>query len=259
MQKNVFGTNCNVNSCLESAEVRRLNSAEIEATLKLLHEAELYARDANQDAWQFAVEIEQLRRTGITESALRWLVCKGFVRHADEVTRLGDAHRKFRAIGTFCLTKSVCFIINKAGTATTASNTTWCDSGVANVSCNPSRIIDGNGNGHTRNHREVLPLWDAIRHELRLGETLVKRFKHPSRNQQAILATFQEEGWPYKVDDPLSPTEDGDPKRRLNDTIKGLNHHQANALIKFRGDGTGEAVVWEAFVAEPSIRMPLVS
>ena len=78
-----------------------------------------------------------------------------------------------------------------------------------------------------------------------LGDRVVKRFKHKSRNQEAILATFQEDGWPYRVYDPLSPIADCDPKRRLNDTIKGLNHHQENALIRFRGDGTGEAIIWE--------------
>ena len=36
-----------------------------------------------------------------------------------------------------------------------------------------------------------------------------------------------------------------DPKRRLSDTIKCLNRKQANSLIHFRGDGTGEGIVWE--------------
>ena len=64
-------------------------------------------------------------------------------------------------------------------------------------------------------------------------------------NQEAILTAFQEEGWPARIDDPLPPHPEQDPKRRLNDTIKCLNRKQSQSLIHFRGDGTGEAVIWE--------------
>ena len=39
----------------------------------------------------------------------------------------------------------------------------------------------------------------------------------------------------------------------LNDTIKCLNRKQKNALLHFRGDGTGEGVIWEV-VERESIR-----
>ena len=56
---------------------------------------------------------------------------------------------------------------------------------------------------------------------------------------------FEEEGWPAKIDDPLAPQSQQDPKRRLHDTIKCLNRNQKNELLHFRGDGTGEGILWE--------------
>jgi hypothetical protein len=60
-----------------------------------------------------------------------------------------------------------------------------------------------------------------------------------------VLCAFEEEGWPARIDDPLPPQQDQDSKRRLSDTIKCLNRKQSHHLIHFRGDGTGEGVVWE--------------
>jgi hypothetical protein len=91
----------------------------------------------------------------------------------------------------------------------------------------------------------VRPSWESDRHELRLGNVLVKQFKWPATNQEMVLAAFQEEAWPFRVDDPLPPHPDQDSKRRLSDTIKCLNRKQKNPLLRFRGDGTGEGVIWE--------------
>jgi hypothetical protein len=87
--------------------------------------------------------------------------------------------------------------------------------------------------------------WDPEVRKLLLNGRLVKRFKWPAINQEAVLNAFQEEGWPSRIDDPLPPQPDQDSKRRLSDTIKCLNRKQTNPLIHFRGDGTGEGVVWE--------------
>ncbi|MCA9075835.1 MAG: hypothetical protein KDA93_12430 [Planctomycetaceae bacterium] len=64
-------------------------------------------------------------------------------------------------------------------------------------------------------------------------------------NQEVVLCAFEEDGWPERVDDPLPPQPDQDSKRRLADTIKCLNRKQVNKLIHFRGDGTGQGIVWE--------------
>ena len=89
--------------------------------------------------------------------------------------------------------------------------------------------------------------------ELRIGAVTVKRFKWMAPNQETVLAAFEEEGWPHRIDDPLPPHPDQDSKRRLSDTIKCLNHKQKNELIRFHGDGTGEGVTWELVEQDGSI------
>lgn len=97
-----------------------------------------------------------------------------------------------------------------------------------------------------RKPQQLLPNWDEDRRELRFGDIVIKKFrKNSARNQVAVLRTFQEDGWPEKIDDPLhGPTFDS--RKRLADTIDGLkeNHLTPNVLT-FRGDGTGEGVLWE--------------
>ena len=59
------------------------------------------------------------------------------------------------------------------------------------------------------------------------------------------MAAFQEEGWPAHLDDPLPPLHKGCSKDRLRDAIRHLNANQKNRLIRFRGDGTGQGILWE--------------
>lgn len=93
--------------------------------------------------------------------------------------------------------------------------------------------------------QSTLPTWDPDLRKLQFGGLIVKRFKWPAANQEAVLCAFEEEGWPERIDDPLVPQPEQDSKRRLADTIKCLNRKQVRELIHFRGDGTGEGVVWE--------------
>jgi hypothetical protein len=92
---------------------------------------------------------------------------------------------------------------------------------------------------------EGKPRWDYQRQELRLGDAIVKQFKVPAANQERILAAFEEEGWPVRIDDPLPPNAEQNPKRRLHDTINSLNRNQKQHLIRFTGDGSGQGIRWE--------------
>ena len=74
---------------------------------------------------------------------------------------------------------------------------------------------------------------------------MVKCFRVPAPNQEMVLTAFEEEGWPYRVYDPLPPEEGKDAKQRLHETIKALNGHRLARIIRFHGDGTGEGVFWE--------------
>jgi len=88
------------------------------------------------------------------------------------------------------------------------------------------------------------PSWDDQTRILRLGPHIVKRFTQPAPDQEAILAAFEEAGWPRKIDDPLPPKGKIGPKQRLRATIRGLNGHQKKKVIRFFGDGTGEGICW---------------
>jgi hypothetical protein len=89
------------------------------------------------------------------------------------------------------------------------------------------------------------PKWDRDRQLLKVGSVVVKQFKVPAANQEVILAAFEEESWPPRIDDPLPPHPDQSSKRRLQVTIKSLNRNQKRQLIRFLGDGSGEGVRWE--------------
>jgi hypothetical protein len=91
----------------------------------------------------------------------------------------------------------------------------------------------------------LTPRWDPARRELIVDGQLVKRFRVPAPNQEAVLAAFEEEGWPSRVFDPLSPKDDVEPKRRLQETIKALNCSRLARVIRFCGDGTGQGILWE--------------
>jgi hypothetical protein len=91
-----------------------------------------------------------------------------------------------------------------------------------------------------------LPRWAVRTRELWFTDKLVKRFRVPSPNQARVLAAFEEEGWPSSIDDPLPPCPEQNPKRRLHDTIRGLNRHQKEARIFFAGNGTGDGIIWRA-------------
>jgi hypothetical protein len=89
-----------------------------------------------------------------------------------------------------------------------------------------------------------VPHWDPDLQELRVNGLIVKQFKVPAPNQEMVLAAFEEERWPLRVDDPLPPQADQEPKRRLHDTIVSLNRSHKHRVIRFTGDGSGEGVRW---------------
>ena len=105
----------------------------------------------------------------------------------------------------------------------------------------------------------VLPSWDNERRILSVGRQIVKKYRVPSSSQEAILAAFEEEGWPPVIDDPLPPQLDleQDPKYRLRDTIRSLNMNQTNTLLRFRGDGSGSRIVWELKESVEEVPVPV--
>lgn len=88
------------------------------------------------------------------------------------------------------------------------------------------------------------PSWEEESRVLSCDGRVVKRFRQRAENQVLIVATFQELGWPLRIDDPLPRGSGVDPKQRLRETVRGLNVRQRQSLLAFEADGTGAGVVW---------------
>ena len=232
--------------------------AEIVATkgghaLRLLLEAHECAAEVARHTWDFAVEIRSLRKVGMTNSLLRWLVCKGHLLHADESNPQESQTRAFQVRNELAFSRRTCFVLSEQG-LTFVRQALPGDASVTNlIETHPSP----NGQkAATAAEPEVveqsLPRWDSDRQELRLGKHLIKRFKLPAPNQEIILAAFEEEGWPVRIDDPIPQRRDQEPKRRLHDTIMALNRHRKKYLIRFTGDGSGQGVRWDRVPSDNS-------
>jgi hypothetical protein len=220
-----------------------------------LRTAKNYAEDTGRNAWEFAVTIGELRRDGVGENELRWLVCRGYVEHATENITTSGSERTFDRHVNLRFCKETAFVLTSAGV-------TFSDEFLKGTA-RPDVNADTNGQmkpssgqsqqPHSRllqdssstSNGNIVPKWDRDRRELRLGGQLVKVLKLPSPMQEAILMAFEEEHWPPRIDDPLPGDPDLLPKRRLHDTIKSLNRNQKSCLIRFIGDGTGEGIRWE--------------
>ena len=205
--------------------------------LRLLQEAARTARDVGRDPWDFALELGQLCAAGLGHNDLRRLLCQGYVAAAEETTRPRQSGRAFRPSTNLCLTPHTCFVLAPAGEVLLHQLS-------RNAAPSPP------AEPHTAPTR---PRWDPANRTLYWGHLPVKRYSVPAPNQERILSAFEEEGWPPHLDDPLSGAHRQDAKQRLHDTIKNLNRHQLRPLIRFRGDGTGEGVRWEA---DPSFPTP---
>jgi hypothetical protein len=197
----------------------------LQAALDLLLEAYSYARRLNRETAEFAVEIDALRELGVSNSDLRWLVCKGFAQHAHETTSKQHEQRTFQESANLAFTDRTCFVLTRSG-ATAAK---YLGTHSASIPTD-----------------QALPYWNPDTRELRFGGQLIKRYRRPSPNQERILAEFQSQGWPEHLEDPLPGSDERDPKQRLRDAIKLLNRHHQCRLIRFHGDGTGQGVYWRA-------------
>ncbi len=208
-----------------------------------LAEAHDYARDARCDPWQFAVEIARLQELGLTYSDLRWLVEKGYAVHAREVTRSADQDRKFALGVNTIFSPDTRFVLTDAGLDLAGGDRpepTLIRLTPQPSSMPPMPVVSAAPN---------TPNWDGNMGVLYFAGRIVKRFSRAARNQEIILGAFEEEGWPYRIDDPLPPSGNVEPKRRLHDTIKWLNRDHEAHVIAFIGDGTGEGVRWRSLVS----------
>lgn len=222
----------------------------VKNALQVLYEAELYAAALDCDVWQFSADLATLAALGVNDGDLRFLIRAGFVEFAIETTARGETNRTFRHDEDLILDGCTVFVLTPAGKAIVvppAADSRPPSRGVATASGDQSKsqlVRLARGCVDELEPLPAHPTWDHDRQELRVGTTVVKRFRAAAENQRAVLAAFEEEGWPPRIDDPLPPRDDLEPKRRLHETIKSLNRNQKCALIRFVGDGRGQGVLW---------------
>ena len=222
----------------DSETIELLTVERIRRALHLLLEASEYARRVACDPWEFAVDIGQFRRLDLTDNDLRFLMRMKCLDHAEEVTSSTDSRRVFRSAGTAMFTKRTCFVMTSLGMSV--------ENQVAAASRDVSHHSQESVVLLSSSQRKDLPCWDSYCRVLSFEGRTVKQFKFPAINQEQVLSVFQEEHWPQRILDPLAPLPGLDVKRRLSDTIKCLNRGHIYPLLRFRGDGTGEGIFWEA-------------
>lgn len=193
-------------------------SSRLLTALRLLADGYGYAHDLGAPLTDFAISMETMRRNSVAEIDIRWLILKRYALvHDDSGTEASVSIDDFPLQASFVVSdEGLRFAQEMLATSIT-----------------------------TEVPSAVLPSWEESRRELRLGVKIVKRFRVPACNQETVLRTFQAQGWPPHLLDPLPLKHEIDPKRRLHDTILALNRGQSEQRIRFRGDGTGIGVYWE--------------
>lgn len=209
--------------------------AEVQKALTHLHRAHEFALDVQLDIWQFAEPLRNLAAMGVQEPALRWLVVKGYAEHAHELTTFSEADRRFRPSSNVSFGPKTCFVITEAG-AEFMQDQQEEASLAAPILRFPTQTAA----------TAPMPRWDRQTRTLYFGDQIVKRFREPAANQEAVLSTFEEQDWTQVIEDPLPPVGvESSPEMRLRNTIRRLNANQVNPLLHFRGDGSGFRILWE--------------
>lgn len=204
----------------------------LRAGLALLWRAYICAEDTGANVWDFALRTSSLYKAGMTSSDLRWMIAKGFAEHGEETSGYGEPHRSFRRGNGYFFNDHTCFILTLSGAA--LAEHVFRETGRA-----------------PQVPPMLKPRWNTTRRELSLAGLIVKRFRVPARNQEAILNTFEEEGWAEHIHDPLPLTHEIDAPTRLHDAINRLNKCQINPLLRFHGDGKGTGVFWK--LSQPEV------
>jgi len=190
-----------------------------------LYLAARLATDCKCERQEFSVGRDELAAMDLRREELKWLLIKNIVKESLSV--LDPDGCESHPIHPAEFDSSAMFVITDFGIELV---------GQCLTEAQLRRTEDNNSKQTSSAQQDLKPSWDCERHELRCGGKVVKKFKWRAANQETILATFEEEGWPAHIDDP---------KRRLADAIKSLNRHQKSSLVRFCGDGTGQGVLWE--------------
>ena len=202
--------------------------------LQLLDAAE-YADVCQAPETQFAVEIDDLLGNGATKSEIRLLQRMDLVVHKLETTSHGDDLRSFTDGGAL-LTGASCFVLSSRGQISAQQLAQKLLETVQDEAKNLA----------------ATPHWDPTVRQLSYRGQVIKLFRTPAQNQEAVLEQFAVQGWPTRIESPFSASGSCTASRTLSDTIKCLNrYHRNENVLRFHGDGTGKGVVWMEVPSSP--------
>ena len=216
----------------------------IKSAFITLLESHEYARNLNADFWEFAVEISRFRSLNLANSDLRWLVARGLVDHAIEVSSDHDKSRAFRHHDRVMFGKRSCFVLTESGEALARE---LHDGGQSSTDRAGLQVVRHSACEAGDSRPLQAPHWDRHRRELRIATVLVKQFTIPDLDQESVLFAFDEQDWPARIDDPLTTDDESCCHQRLQATVHRLNRGQKQLRIRFQADDDGQGVRWEPF------------
>jgi len=193
-----------------------------------------------------ADEILALRRLGMHENDLRWLVRRGFVAPAEQ----DDESRSHGAAAHGSLAGNTRVALTSHGAQIARELLSRQNTDGAKTSSALRAPVEDAAHPTDAWRR---PSWDRNRGELKLGAVVVKRLKMVAADEEVVLAAFEELGWPSTIDGLLPAAGDVETQRRLLRTIEALNSRQLCALVRFRAEPNGRGVRWELRDGSPAV------
>ena len=141
-----------------------LSVSTLRRPLRMLLDAYRCADDLNAADQEFAVRIAELRRSRISDGALRWLCGKGYAEHLVEMTAPADPVRKYIEGNTTAFRSTSCFVLTNTGVefAETVSRIPRCQNNRCETSAPNAEPELG------------IPHWNADIRELRVGHVLIR-------------------------------------------------------------------------------------
>ena len=116
-----FASLQNCTTCDLSSGQRQSTSL---AILRLI-QAHDYARNTDRSLWEFAISLKEMRKDGVNASDLRWLLCQGYIKCANERTTKTSVQREFEPVNNLLFSKRAAFVITAAGLRCTETQTTY--------------------------------------------------------------------------------------------------------------------------------------
>ncbi len=193
--------------------------AAIQLALAQLFQAQADARN---------VKMKSLQKAGISDSAIRCLVCQGLLEDVAEKNRPRTSSRARCNHNGPSLPATSRFVLTDKGVAFCREMADF-----KNIVPAPGKLP----------HFGPVPGSDKSCRQLLYNDVVVKEYFQLARNQELILTSFQELGWPLHIDDPLPRDAGHDARDRLHNAVKRLNLQRARVLC-FKLDGQGRGVFW---------------